>query len=67
MAAYLLDALRVREGALGAVWLTMGAVNLSTIVSVLAFSPTIPALLSLCVAFVSAITLFLTGQARHSC
>lgn len=61
VAAYLLDALRVREGALGAVWLTMGAVNLSTIISVLAFSPTIPALLSLCVAFVSAITLFLTG------
>ncbi|CAK0743676.1 hypothetical protein CVIRNUC_001488 [Coccomyxa viridis] len=61
MVAYMMDALRYREGALGAIWITLGLGNLSMFVSEASFGGGNPLLLSAAVSFGSGSTLFLVG------
>ncbi len=60
MVMYVLDALRYREGAFFAAWLSVGFANMAMLMSSL-FAPDRPLLMSLCVCFVSGFALFLTG------
>lgn len=57
----MMDALRYREGALGAIWITLGLGNLSMFVSEASFGGGNPLLLSAAVSFGSGSTLFLVG------
>lgn len=59
--AYIMDALRYREGALGAIWITLGLVNLSMLVSEASFGGPSPLILSAAVSLCSGSTLFLVG------
>ena len=59
-----MDAMRYREGALGAVWLSMGLVNLSMLVSEASFGGPSPLPLAALVSLLSGSTLFLTGACR---
>ncbi len=56
-----MDALRYREGALGAIWITLGLVNLSMLVSDASFGGPSPLILSAAVSLCSGSTLFLVG------
>ena len=56
-----MDALRYREGALGAIWITLGLVNLSMLVSEASFGGPSPLILSAAVSLCSGSTLFLVG------
>ena len=58
----MMDALRYREGALGAIWITLGLGNLSMFVSEASFGGGNPLLLSAAVSFGSGSTLFLVGE-----
>ena len=57
----MMDALRYREGALGAIWITLGLGNLSMFVSEASFGGGNPLLLSAAVSLGSGSTLFLVG------
>ncbi len=61
--AYIMDALRYREGTLGAVWVTLGLANLGMLAAVLlpAFTGSRPLLLALLSSLCTGATLFLTG------
>ena len=62
MVAYILDAARYREGALGSIWLTMGLVNMSLWFSEAVFFSTRPLVMSIMIAIGAGITLFTTGD-----
>jgi hypothetical protein len=66
MVAYVLDALRQKEGAFAAIWVTLGAVNLTLIFTAAAFPPGRPVILGLCVMVANGATLLLAGQ-YNSC
>lgn len=57
-----MDALRYREGALGAIWITLGLANLSMLVSEASLGGSNPILLSAAVSLCSGSTLFLVGE-----
>ncbi len=61
MVCYILDALRYKEGALGAVWLTLGSVNLSLWLSGAILDGHRPLPLSIMIGGCSGTTLFTTG------
>jgi hypothetical protein len=56
-----MDALRYREGALGAIWITMGLVNLSMLISEASFGGDGPLLLSAMISLCSGASLFMLG------
>ncbi len=58
-----MDAMRYREGTLGAVWVTLGLANLGMLAAVLlpAFTGSRPLLLALLSSLCTGATLFLTG------
>ena len=58
-----MDAMRYREGTLGAVWITLGMANLGMLAAVLlpAFSRSTPLLLAVLSSLCTGATLFLTG------
>ena len=60
--AYIMDALRYREGALGAIWITLGLANLSMLASEASFGGSNPLFLSAAVSLCSGSTLFLVGK-----
>jgi hypothetical protein len=62
MITYILDALRYREGTFGAVWLTLGAANLSLLISGAAFSRSRSIALGFFIAASNGSLLFLTGK-----
>ena len=64
MVAYILDSLESREGALGALWISLGVTNLACMASlVLSFLQTNESIvMSLALAFSIGLTLFLTGR-----
>ena len=62
MVAYILDATRFREGALGAIWLTMGISNLSLFFSEAGVLGDRPIAMSLMISTCSGTTLFTTGD-----
>lgn len=64
MVAYVLDALRQKEGAFAAVWVTLGVVNLTLLFTGAAFPDGRPIPLGLCVMVTNGATLLLTGMAR---
>lgn len=64
MMSYTLDTMRLKEGALLAVWMTLGVVNLSFWLSSRLFTPGRPLLLSILIALCITTTLFTTGI-RH--
>lgn len=57
-----MDALRYREGALGAIWITLGLVNLSMLISEASFGGDGPLILSAMISLCSGCNLFLTGE-----
>ncbi len=61
-----MDAMRYREGTLGAVWVTLGLANLGMLAAVLlpAFTGSAPLLLAILSSLCTGATLFLTGAAR---
>ncbi|KAK9824524.1 hypothetical protein WJX72_011089 [[Myrmecia] bisecta] len=59
MVTYILDAMRYREGAIGAIWLTLGMCNLSLVFTSLTSPRPIP--LSILVSIINGTTLFMTG------
>jgi hypothetical protein len=61
MITYILDALRYREGTFGAVWLALGATNLSLVLSGASFSRSRPILMGVLMAASTGSLLFLTG------
>lgn len=61
MATYILDAMRYKEGAFMAAWLTMGAANLAAIFSALLLKNDAPVALTLLTFLLNALTLFLAG------
>ena len=61
MVSYILDAMRYREGALGSVWITLGSINLSMLLSGAVFAAQRPLSLSLLIAICNGTTLFTTG------
>lgn len=61
MVAYVLDALRQKEGSFAAVWVTLGVVNLTLLFTGAAFPTGRPILLGLCVMVANGATLLLTG------
>ena len=61
MVCYILDALRYKEGALAAVWLTLGTINLSLWLSGAVLVGGRPLALSLMIGACSGTTLFTTG------
>lgn len=61
MATYILDAMRYKEGAFMAVWLTMGAANLAAIFSALLLKSDAPVALTLLTFLLNGLTLFLAG------
>ena len=61
MVCYILDALRYKEGALAAVWLTLGSVNLSLWLSGAVLMGGRPLALSLMIGACSGTLLFTTG------
>jgi hypothetical protein len=61
MATYILDAMRYKEGAFMAVWLTMGGANLAAIFSALLLKSDAPVALTLLTFLLNALTLFLAG------
>lgn len=63
MVTYMLDAMRYREGALGAIWVTLGSVNLSIWVSGALFMGHRPFIMSFMIGICSGISLFITGSA----
>lgn len=62
MVSYILDAIRYREGALGAIWVTLGAVNLSLCFSEASFLSNRPVTMSVMTAICSGILLFVVGE-----
>eukprot|EP00887_Chlorella_sp_A99_P005591 scaffold1.g5591.t1 len=60
MGTYILDAMNYKEGAFGAVWLTMGAANLAMVISLVVYSFGQSAL-TLLILLLAAATLALTG------
>lgn len=64
MITYILDALRYREGTFGAVWLTLGAANLSLLISGASFSRSRSIPLGIFIAASNGSLLFLTGESR---
>lgn len=62
MSTYILDALRYREGTFGAVWLSLGATNLSLLVSGASFSRSRPIFLAALMAVSTGSLLFLIGE-----
>ena len=60
--AYIMDVLRYREGALGAIWITLGLANLSMLVSEVSFGGSNPIILSAAISLCSGSTLFLVGE-----
>ena len=60
--AYIMDVLRYREGALGAIWITLGLANLSMLVSEASFGGSNPILLSAAISLCSGSTLFIVGE-----
>lgn len=64
MVAYVLDALRQKEGAFAAIWVTLGVVNLTLLVTASAFPPGRPVILGLCVMIMNGATLLITGKPR---
>lgn len=65
MVAYVLDALRQKEGAFAAIWVTLGAVNLTLIFTAAAFPQGRPIILGLCVMVANGATLLLAGQCNN--
>lgn len=61
MSTYILDALRYKEGAFMAAWLTMGAANLAMIFSTLLLKSEGGLALTLAIFVLNALALFLTG------
>lgn len=57
-----MDALRYREGALGAIWITLGLANLSMLVSEASFGGSNPIILSAAISLCSGSALFLVGE-----
>lgn len=66
MVIYILDAVQHREAALLAVWLCLGLMNMSFGLTVLFFTNTSTILISILMAVMNGITLFLTGKCVHS-
>ena len=62
MITYTLDALRYREGAISAVWLTLGLTNMSMLISGAAFGGQNPIIFAMLVSMSSGFLLFLTGE-----
>ena len=67
--AYIMDAMRYREGTLGAVWITLGMANLGMLAAILlpAFSRSTPLLLAMLSSLCTGATLFLTGVRSQGC
>ena len=59
---YVMDALRQKEGAFAAVWVTLGAVNLTLLLTGAAFTHGRPILLGICLTVANGATLLLTGE-----
>ena len=66
MGAYVLDAMRYKEGAFMASWLSMAAANLAMVYSLLALRTEWPLTLALLIFLLNGVTLFLTGERAHS-
>ncbi len=62
MVVYILDALRYREAAFGAIWATLGSVNLSMLLTGVMFPAGRPIVLGIMVTFASGATLLLVGE-----
>lgn len=62
MVIYILDAIQHREAALLAVWLCLGLMNMSFGLTVLFFTSTSSILISILMAVMNGITLFMTGK-----
>lgn len=62
MATYILDALRYKEGAFMASWLTMGAANLAMIFSTLLLKSEASIPLTLLIFVLNGMSLFLAGE-----
>jgi hypothetical protein len=65
LAMYILDAVRFKEGAFFANWLTMGAANLALVFSNLLMGSELPFVLSLLGFLLGGATLLLTGMPRN--
>ena len=63
--AYIMDVVRYREGALGAIWITLGLANLSMLVSESSFGGSNPILLSAAISLCSGSTLFIVGESDN--
>ena len=61
MGAYVLDAMRYKEGAFLASWLAMAAANLAMVYSLLTLRTEWPLTLALLIFLLNGVTLFLTG------
>lgn len=66
MVIYILDAIQHREAALLAVWLCLGLMNMSFGLTVLFFTSTSSILISILMAVMNGITLFMTGKRSNS-
>jgi hypothetical protein len=68
MGVYILDALRFKEGAFAAAWLTVALANFGNVVNMVFVGGESTLPLSLLVFFLSSATLFLTGAGpSHAC
>jgi len=64
MSTYILDAIRYKEGAFMAAWLTMGAANVAMIFSQLLLKSEAAVGITLLIFLLNALTLFLAGGCR---
>ena len=62
MVVYVLDALRYKEAAFGAIWFTLGSVNLSMLLTGVMFPAGRPVFLGILVTLASGATLLLVGE-----
>ena len=62
MIIYILDAVQHREAALLAVWLCLGLMNMSFALTVLFFTSNSSRVISVLMAIMNGITLFMTGE-----
>jgi hypothetical protein len=67
MVAYIMDALRYKEGAFGAIWLMLGSANLSLLLTAAAFKPGWSAFLIILVILLNSATLLLLGPSSALC
>jgi hypothetical protein len=61
MGVYILDTIRVKEGAFAAAWITLGATNMAMIISTLLFGDERSTTLAVLIFFLTTVSLFLTG------